>query len=221
MQRVPEPELMEDEAQARAYAEADFSEPHSMFIRLCAEAWAGRDLRGRLLDLGCGAADISVRMAGAFPRVVIDGVDGSEAMLRCGRDRITRAGLAHRVQLWNVRLPATALPHRDYAAIISNSLLHHLNDPGVLWRSVTAWGRRGALVFVMDLVRPESPERARQLVARHAGREPEILRHDFQASLAAAYRVEEVRAQLDEAGLGGFSVRAVSDRHLAVSGILP
>ena len=34
MERIPEPELMEDEAQARAYAEANFAEPHSHFIEL-------------------------------------------------------------------------------------------------------------------------------------------------------------------------------------------
>ena len=32
MQRVPEPELMDDPAQALAYAGADFSEPHQAFV---------------------------------------------------------------------------------------------------------------------------------------------------------------------------------------------
>ena len=36
MRRVPEPELMDDEVQARAYALADFEEPHSMFVELFA-----------------------------------------------------------------------------------------------------------------------------------------------------------------------------------------
>ncbi len=79
MRRVPEPELMEDEPQARAYSEADFAEPHSMFVRLCREAWAGHEIRGRMLDLGCGPADVTVRLAKAFPALAIDGVDGSAA----------------------------------------------------------------------------------------------------------------------------------------------
>ena len=33
MQRILEPELMEDESQVRAYALADFSEPHDRFIQ--------------------------------------------------------------------------------------------------------------------------------------------------------------------------------------------
>ena len=34
MQRVLEPELMDDELQARAYAQADFAEPHSAYPQL-------------------------------------------------------------------------------------------------------------------------------------------------------------------------------------------
>jgi cyclopropane fatty-acyl-phospholipid synthase-like methyltransferase len=220
MRRVPEPELMEDEAQARAYAEADFEEPHAMCVRLCAEAWAGRPLSGALLDLGCGPADITVRLAQTFPAVTIDGVDGSEAMLRYGRERVRRAGLEHRVRLWNIRLPAAVLLRADYSAIVSNSLLHHLRDPGVLWRTIRSAGRRGAAIFVMDLLRPDDPQRAQALVDHYAGSEPEILRRDFHASLLAAYRIEEVRDQLAEAGLGQCAVRAVSDRHWTVHGFL-
>lgn len=39
MQRIPEPDLMDDDAQARAYAEADFSEPHENFIALFKQQW--------------------------------------------------------------------------------------------------------------------------------------------------------------------------------------
>ena len=34
MDRTPEPELMDDEEQAKAYAEADFSEANSLFVAL-------------------------------------------------------------------------------------------------------------------------------------------------------------------------------------------
>ncbi len=34
MDRIPEPELMDEVEQARAYAAADFSEPHQAFVLL-------------------------------------------------------------------------------------------------------------------------------------------------------------------------------------------
>lgn len=220
MKRVPEPELMEDEWQARAYSEADFAEPHAMFVRLCGEAWAGREVRGRLLDLGCGPADITVRLAEYYPGLAVDGVDGSLAMLRYGDERVRRHGLASRIRLIHGRLPECAL-WSDYDAVASNSLLHHLRDPAVLWDTIRRCGRPGAPVFIMDLMRPGDESRAQDLVDRHAAGAPAVLRHDFFHSLLAAYRPDEVRAQLDEAGLGEFIVREVSDRHLAVSGLVP
>lgn len=217
MKRVPEPELMEDEEQARAYSEADFSEPHARFVRLCGEAWAENEPRGRMLDLGCGPADITVRLAQSFPRLTIDGVDGSAAMLKFGEERVRRHGLAARVRLIQGRLPACPLPG-EYDAVVSNSLLHHLSDPAVLWEAVGRCSRPGTVVFIMDLMRPEDETQARALTERHAAGAPAVLRHDFFHSLLAAYRPAEVRAQLMEAGLEDFDVRAVSDRHLVVCG---
>ena len=51
MQRIPEPELMDGADQARAYAEADFEAPHSMFIELLRQRLASPAPRGTVLDL--------------------------------------------------------------------------------------------------------------------------------------------------------------------------
>ena len=80
MDRIPEPELMDDPAQALAYARADFSEPHEAFVGYFQERfpqWRPR----RVLDLGCGPADVTIRFARAYPECEIVGVDGAEAML--------------------------------------------------------------------------------------------------------------------------------------------
>ena len=76
MQRTPEPELMDDEAQALAYAQGDFEEPHSRVVALLRERLADLPAGGAALDLGCGPADISLRFARAFPGWTVDGVDG-------------------------------------------------------------------------------------------------------------------------------------------------
>lgn len=220
MRRIPEPELMDDDAQARAYAEADFSAPHDNFVALFREAFPGLKLTGPALDLGCGPADVLIRFARAFPGCRLDGVDGAAAMLRYGREAVARAGLAERVRLVEGYLPGAALPETAYDAIISNSLLHHLADPAVLWASVKRWGQFGAAVFVMDLRRPDSPEQAAAMVHQYAANEPDILRRDFHHSLRAAYRPDEVRAQLRAAGLNGLEVREIGDRHLIVWGRL-
>jgi ubiquinone/menaquinone biosynthesis C-methylase UbiE len=219
MNRVPEPELMDGEEQADAYAHADFDEPNSRFVALFQEAFP-KGVDGCVLDLGCGPGDISLRFALVYPACTVHGVDGAENMLKYARAAALRLDLAGRVSFVHGRLPEARLPRKCYDAVISNSLLHHLEDPQVLWESIKRFAAPGAPVFAMDLVRPESRAQARLLVETHAANEPERLKEDFYRSLLAAYRRDEIAAQLEKAGLPHFSTRVVSDRHMIVTGRL-
>ena len=219
MDRLPEPELMNDPAQAQAYAHADFSEPHQRFVSLFTEEFPNLAVRGRVLDLGCGAADVTLRFARAFPHCMIDAVDGAEQMLKHAQDLIAHAGMQSRIRLLHQCLPATQLAPHSYDAIISNSLLHHLHDPGMLWNAIKTHAHHGTAIFVLDLLRPASVEHARALVEHYAGEEPDILKSDFFNSLLAAFRIDEIHTQLQQAGLKPLQVRAVSDRHVLISGI--
>ncbi len=211
---------MDDEAQARAYAQADFSEPHSLFVDAFRRVFPGLSVRGQVLDMGCGPADITVRFARAFPECYIDAVDGAEPMLKYARERLAREGLTQRVRLIHSRLPDTQGLRAAYGVLIANSLLHHLSDPAILWETIEHLAMPGALVFIMDLWRPATEEEARALVESHAGNEPEILQRDFFNSLRAAYLPEEVAIQLQQHGLEGFKVEMISDRHLIAYGRL-
>ena len=83
---------------------------------------------------------------------------------------------------------------------MSNSLLHHLHDPLVLWRAVLGHGAPGAAVLVMDLYRPESTGAAQEIVEAYAGEEPEVLKRDFYNSFVPHSTPAEVREQLARAG---------------------
>lgn len=218
--RRPEPELMLDPDQARAYAEADFAAPHEGFVDAFAEAFPG-PVNGPVLDLGCGPGDVSLRFAARYPGCEVDGLDGAPAMLAAGDALMADHPAAPRVYLAEGCLPEARGPRAPYATIISNSLLHHLHDPTVLWAAICRDGAPGAAVFVMDLRRPDSAEAAKTLVAEYAANDPPVLRRDFEHSLHAAFTPEEVREQLAAAGLDGFTVRATSDRHMIIFGHLP
>lgn len=219
MHRVPEPELMDEAEQARAYAAADFAEPHQAFVDQFRTRFPEHVPRA-VLDLGCGPCDVTMRFARAYPGCQLTAIDGAAAMLAEARAALQRAGLAARVQLLQRRLPDVSGIARGFDTVISNSLLHHLHDPQVLWRAIRALAAPRAAVQVMDLLRPGSSRELEQLVARHARQAPEVLRRDFAASLRAAFRIDEIRAQLAAAHLA-LAVEAVSDRHVLVSGRLP
>lgn len=212
MKRIPEPELMTDPEQAAAYARADFSEPHNEFIQRFQDTFAGHSIEGDVLDLGCGPGDIAIRFARAFSGCTIYGVDGAKAMLDEGQAILAQlSDVASRVHLICALLPNAELPQSKYDIIISNSLLHHLPDPQILWSSIKRYGAPGGLVFIMDLMRPESKQQAQELVRLHAAEEPEILQHDFYHSLLAAYTAAEVQKQLQEAELNDFTVKTIKD----------
>ena len=220
MQRITEPELMNDEAQALAYAQANFDEPHDMFVQIFKDTFPQAKVSGHILDLGCGPADISIRFARAYPNCEIDGLDGAPRMLAQGKLAIQNAQLHDRIHLLEGILPGADLPHDNYGEIISNSLLHHLHAPDVLWESIKQYGVPGTRVFIMDLMRPESEKVAREFVDLYARDEPQVLLEDFYHSLCAAFLPEEIQSQLEVAGLTQLDIQVVSDRHVAVSGRL-
>ena len=219
LKRIPEPdELMEDPVQARAYAEADFEEPHSEILRLFVDLFPDEH-PGRILDLGCGTCDITWRFAQRYPRARIDAIDGAASMLGLGKELIEAKRLSDRINLILGYLPQTAPPRKDYDAVICNSLLHHLHDPAVLWDTARDHARPGAPIFVVDLMRPPSEADAKALVEEHAAGEHELLQRDFYNSLLASYRPDEVRGQLAAAGLDYLTVEPTgSGRHLMVHG---
>jgi trans-aconitate methyltransferase len=116
-------------------------------------------------------------------------------------------------------LPADLEP--PFQVLVSNSLLHHLHDPAVLWTSLRQLAAPGALVVVRDLRRPADAPALRTLVRRHGAGAPAVLRRDFAHSLRAAFRPEEVRQQLAAAGLEQLQVRPWQDRYLDIWGTMP
>ena len=220
MQRIPEPEIMNGREQARAYAMADFETPNQMFVDLFVKKFPGLRVTGSVLDLGCGPADIPIRFALQYPQCRVCGVDGAAAMLKYGRQSISNQGLEDRITLIEGILPNAPLPLNSYDAILSNSLLHHLDDPQVMWRTIRDCGKKDAAVLIMDLFRPPGREEAQKIVEKYSGNEPAVLKEDFYHSLLAAYSLEEVGRQLETEGLAHLNIEQTSDRHFIVCGFL-
>ena len=177
MQRITEPELMDEAEQARAYAMADFAEPNERFV------------------------DIVLRLATHRAGLTVHGIDGSAAMLRFASESLHESPeLGGRVQFIEGLLPGATLPLPTYDAVVSNSLLHHLHDPDVFWRAVREAGAPGAAVLVMDLFRPESVAAAQAIVVLRldflaslcAAFEPDEIRAQLQAHGLDGFSVRTV-----------------------------
>jgi SAM-dependent methyltransferase len=217
MERVTEPELMDDEQQSIAYAKADFSTSNQLYVDSLVGDFPTH-LRA-VVDIGCGPADVVIRLAKAAPQAAITAIDGSAPMIAIGRTAARAAGVDDRLTLLHTRIPGPPPASQSFDAVLSKDLLHHLPDPRVLWNEVKRLGRPGAAVYVMDLVRPDSEETARAMVKEGAGSEHPILQHDFYQSLLAAFTMDEVRAQVATAGLD-LTVAPIGVRHMLIKGTL-
>jgi ubiquinone/menaquinone biosynthesis C-methylase UbiE len=218
VERVLEPEIMDGAAEADAYARADFADSNQWYADHFTSEYPAH-LR-EIVDLGCGPGDVTVRIARAAPHARIVAVDGSAAMLDFARRAFKDAQLSNRVTVHRGRLPGLDLPQHHFDAVLSKDMLHHLPDPQALWSEVRRLGRPGAAVYIMDLMRPDSPSLAREIVERVAAREHPILKEDFYNSLCAAFTLSEIRGQLDSAGLP-LAVEQVTERHMRIKGLLP
>ena len=217
MERILEPELMEEEEQVRAYAEADFHQPNSLFIDTMKEKIG--EVSGQVLELGCGPALLSLKFADANPNCIVFALDGSRTMLEEAQRKLHQMPQAKgRVVLIHDTLVEAALPQRNFQLVFSNSLLHHLHDPLQLWNAIKMYAASNAWVFMMDLMRPASEEDAKKLVAQYAGDGPDVLQRDYFNSLRAAFEENEIKDQLKQAGLEYFKTEIISDQHVIIYG---
>ena len=87
MDRILEPELMDDPEQAAAYAATDFSQENQGFVQRFEEYFPGFS-SGRVLDAGCGPADIPIRFARRYSNCQVMAVDASLPMIKLAEQAI-------------------------------------------------------------------------------------------------------------------------------------
>jgi len=216
MLRTLEPEV-KNSNQAQAYAITDFSASNQFFVDELLKDYP--DALRNVIDIGCGPCDAMLRLANAHPHIRITAIDGSAAMIQHALEAVRGAGHEGRISPLQGYIPGLPLDERSFDGILSKYLLHHLPDPMVLWSEAKRLGKAGAVIYVMDLIRPATPARAQQIVDALTPDEHPVLKEDFFNSLCAAFTVEEAKSQLREAGLP-LEVAQISGLHMLMRGIL-
>jgi 2-polyprenyl-3-methyl-5-hydroxy-6-metoxy-1,4-benzoquinol methylase len=216
MERLLEQEVMDGEEQVRAYAQADFSKENQWFVDYFLEVFP--DFReGRVLDLGCGPADIPIRLVRACPSFSLMAVDASGPMINLAQAAVDEAKVSDCVAVVCQRFQD--IQQQEPAdAIISNSLVHHVPNPLQFWYALKKLAKPGSPVLIMDLQRPETLDEAQALIDQYAADEPEQLRRDFYNSLLAAFTEDEVASHLAELNLSRLLIDVPDDRHWVVTG---
>ena len=208
--RVLEPEVMDSAEEAHDYDAMDHSQVNRVFVTDFLASWNGE---GPLLDVGTGTSQIPIELCLRAPKAQIVAIDLAEHMLKVGRENVRKAGFSQRIRL--ERQDAKHLPYPDhsFAAVISNSIVHHIPDPAKVLAEMVRVTRPGGLLFVRDLLRPPGDEIVRHLVSTYAGDANAHQQKMFEASLRAALSLEEIRALVFALNFEPTTVQQTTDRH--------
>jgi ubiquinone/menaquinone biosynthesis C-methylase UbiE len=213
---------MDSEQDARDYDAMDHAAVNRQFAEdfLAAAESAGvrldppdAEMLAEILDIGTGTAQIPIELLRSRPRLRILAIDLAQSMLEVGRRNVAGAGLTAQVRLECVDAKALPYPADSFAAVISNSIVHHIPDPRRVLADACRVLAPGGLLFVRDLSRPASDDAVRSLVERYAAEANEHQRQLFDASLRAALNVDEVRQLVSGLRHDPAAVRQTSDRH--------
>lgn len=216
IERVLEVEVMDTPEEALDYNRMDHSEVNRLFAEdLRAAGFEGGDV----LDVGTGTALIPIeicRQAGARPfpqRLRIMAIDLAVEMLNLARYNLEIHGVRDQVQLSQVDAKQMPFATAMFDVVISNSIVHHIPEPARVISECVRVLRPGGLMFIRDLMRPESEAEVQQFVQLYTGQENAHAQQMFGDSLRAALTLEEIRGLVAQAGAPPASVQATSDRH--------
>ncbi len=217
LERVLEPEVMDSPDEATDYDSMDHSAVNRRFAADFL-ALAPADT-GLTLDVGTGTAQIPVELCRQSPVIRIVAVDLAEEMLKLARANVERADFADRIRIENANGRRMVYPDAHFSAVVSNSIIHHIPEPGECFAEMIRVCSPGGQLFVRDLHRPETEPELDHLVRTYAGDANPHQRRLFAASLRAALTLDEVRALVGDRGFAPDSVSLTSDRHWTFSAV--
>ncbi len=212
--RILEPEVMETTEDVAQYDAMDHGEVNARFAAdFLAVHGIGRG--GEILDVGTGSARIPIEIVRADSLSRVMALDLSEAMLEQASLNIAKAGLSRRIRchLGDAKTLLDQFGERAFEAVISNTIIHHIPDPGPVLEAMARLVAPRGTLFVRDLARPSSRSEIERLTMAYAGHESPAARGLFAASLGAALSLEEIQSLVKRMYLSPMDVVMTSDRH--------
>lgn len=210
LERVLEPEVMDDDQEARDYNNMDHSQVNKLFVDdLIAGGFAGGDV----LDLGTGTALIPIELAKRGLSCRIMAADAAVSMLDLARMNVEIAGLMDVIQLSQCDAKKMSYETGMFDWVISNSIIHHIPEPLQVLKEAWRVTKKGGWLFFRDLARPDNQQQLDQLVETYAADCNESQRKLFAESLHASLTTDELAAMLEEIGAKPTYLKMTSDRH--------
>jgi ubiquinone/menaquinone biosynthesis C-methylase UbiE len=210
LERILEPEVMDTPEEARDYDAMDHAQVNRVFVADFLAKWDGR---GPIVDVGTGTAQIPIEFCRQSPKGEIVAVDAAAHMLKLANENVRLSGFAHRITCQLVDAKRMPFADRSFAAIMSNSIVHHIPEPKTVFAEIARIAMPEATIFVRDLLRPSDMATLNHHVETYAAGANAHQKKMFAESLHAALTVDEVKKLVADVGFDPSGVRQTTDRH--------
>jgi ubiquinone/menaquinone biosynthesis C-methylase UbiE len=212
--RTLEPETLSPLDEATQYDAMDHAAVNRQFVEdLCTAGPVGP----QVIDLGCGPGSIVIELCRRIPSIHALAIDLEVEMLEIAKREVDIAGLLDQISLHHANVCAMDQYEDGMSdTVMSNSLLHHLDEPRLGLESAIRLLRDDGRLFVRDLFRPATPEEVETLVCQYAGEENEVAQQLFRQSFHAALTLDEIREIVGGLGISTQCVQMTSDRHWTI-----
>jgi trans-aconitate methyltransferase len=229
MERIPEPELMEEKKQVISYDEADFSEGEVNLINQIDHYLLRKNIslgeNDLIVDLGCGPGNISEKLAIKWPNTEVIGIDGSKEMIL--RAEYNKNISNNQKKLKNLLYICSDIKdiksdnflfNKEISLLVSNSLIHHITYIEDFFNTIKSLSSNSTVNFHKDLKRPLDEKSALELKAQCSKIYNETLTNDYYASLKASYTFKELKNFTLKNNLSSLEVFEDGDKYLIVYG---
>lgn len=166
-----------------------------------------------VIDLGTGTAQIPIELCRRYARCRVMACDAAAHMLEQARYNLAAVDFNDRIELRQADAKSLPFHETQFDVVMSNSIVHHIPQPIAVLREAVRVARPGGLVFLRDLLRPDTKEQLDRLVATYAAEANDHQRQMFADSLHAALSLDEIRGLVASLGYPAEGVRQTSDRH--------
>ncbi len=229
MERIPEPELMDNRNQVLSYIEGDFSKGEKRFIDFIKSYLSSNKIKlsqkDLIVDLGCGPGNITEKLSLQWPEVTIIGIDGSKEMIKEAK---SRKNLKQNKQLFEninyINADIKKIELKDFSSkskvtlLVSNSLIHHIINIDDFFDCIVNLSAKETINFHKDLIRPKDETTTLKLKEKCNKIYNMTLTNDYYASLKASYRKDELKNMILEKMLYNLDVIEDSTEYLILYG---